>query len=228
MESRPASFIRHAFSIADFGFFENVVVLHRRKSLDVQLRPVRLDAPEQFGVERHVVLGQNPAYDVYFGNRLPVVALYDVHDLVHAVLPALLALLDQAGVGAEGAGIEADVGGLYVKVAVEIGVIAMPLFADVVGQHAGVGQGRFFVEIQAFVVADAQAVAHLFGDRFEPAVQPRVVNQYFQLSCSLHNQHFCMVMKQQRRLSVFSERKKSSLHPSLFTLHPNFIGKNSN
>ena len=46
----------HPLLVADLRFLKDVVVLYGREGLDVQFRPVGLDAPEKLGVKGDVIL----------------------------------------------------------------------------------------------------------------------------------------------------------------------------
>ena len=155
----------HAFLVTDLGFLEDIVVLHRREGLDVEVRAVGADAAEEFGVEGYIVLRQDTADDVDLGDGLIVVAFDDVHDVVQGVLPAVFPLFDAAAVATESAGVEADVGRLHVKVPVEVGPVPVLLLPDVIGQGAEVTERCFVVEQLALIGGDPVAGNDLFRQR---------------------------------------------------------------
>ncbi len=115
----------HTFFHAHFRFAEHVIQLHGRKAFDVQVRTVGLDAAHQFHEKVEVHFGMHAANDVHFGNGLVVVFLHDVQHLVYAEFPAVLPVFVKPGVRAEFAGEHANVGGLYMEIAVEVSFVAV-------------------------------------------------------------------------------------------------------
>src|SRR5258708_35580289 len=80
------------------------------------------------------------SYNMYFRHRLAVIALHDIQHLFLAELPALIPVGIQAGIGAELAGENTKIGGVYIENTVEISLVPVQFFADVVCQGAPIGE----------------------------------------------------------------------------------------
>ena len=169
----------HAFFVAEFCLFEDVVILHRCKGLDVQIGTMPAYAAEELRIKLKVVLGHHPPHDMGFCNRLVIVFAYHLHELVHAVLPAFFALFVLAGIRTKGTGIEAHIGRLKVEIAVEVGAIAVALLTQVIGQHGEVGRLGFFVEGEAFFGRNAPAGSDFFGDGAQVGGEALIAQETF-------------------------------------------------
>ena len=71
-------------------------------------------------------------------------------------------MLQQPRVRAELAVEHADVGRLYMKVAVEVSMVSMLFLANIVRQRANKAQLSFFKKKHAFIEGDALVVVNLF------------------------------------------------------------------
>ena len=155
----------HAFFVTHFRFFENVVVLHRREGFDVEFGAVLFYFMKKFKIKRQIVLWQNTPDDVNFRDWLTVVFAHDVEHFVHAECPGVrvIALLNEARVGAKFAVIDAQIRRLYVEVAVEKSVVAVLFFPDKIGECADVRKSAVFKEKNTFVEVNALIISNFLG-----------------------------------------------------------------
>ena len=79
-----------------------------------------------------------------FCYRISIIAFYNIEHLLLAQLPTLVAVGINAGIGTEMAGENTDIGGFDMKIAVEIGLIAVAAFAYVVSQGSEEGERTIF------------------------------------------------------------------------------------
>jgi hypothetical protein len=105
-------------------------------------------------------------YDVNLRDGFAVVFLYDVQHLLLGQLPAFVAVGIDPGIGAEIAGEDTDVGGLDMEIAIEIGLVAVFAFADIIGEGAQEGKAAFFEQQDAFCGCDPLLREDLFADGF--------------------------------------------------------------
>src|SRR5947209_5090027 len=98
-----------------------------------------------------------------FRDGFAVVFFYDVEHLLLGQLPAFVAVGIDAGIGAEIAGEDADVGGLDMKIAIEIGLVAVFAFADIIGEGSQEGKAAFFKQKNAFFGCDPLLCEDLFS-----------------------------------------------------------------
>lgn len=180
----------HSLLIAHFRFFENVVVLHRREGFDMQFGPVCANALKQLGVKRHIILRQYPADDMDLRHRLIVILADDVHHLIHRVLPAFFPLLDQPGIGAEGTGIEADIGRFNVEIPVEVGLVAVFALANGIRQGTDKTQRPLLVQQQCLFVTDTGSGLHFFRNPAQRRTEAFIFEDRLQRHTLIHSIFF--------------------------------------
>ena len=104
----------------------------------------------------------------------------DIEHIVHRIFPCrnITALLDQAGVGAEFAVVDAQIRRFDVEVAVKIGAIAIFALAHVIGQNAQVAQFTVVIQVNAFFRRDAFVGIYFPGDGLELRVGGSLFDQH--------------------------------------------------
>jgi hypothetical protein len=127
----------------------------------MQVGPVGMDLFNKFDKKGEIHLGMNTAYDMYFRDGLPVISFYDVQHLIDTQFPSLFFFGIEPGVGAEFAGKHADIRGLDMEIAVEIGFVAVQAFSDKIGQGTCKSGTGFFKQNQAILITDAFTGFHL-------------------------------------------------------------------
>ncbi len=98
---------------------------------------------------------------------LVIVGFYDLHHFIHRILPSFRPFFDQSGVGAKSAAVQTHIGGLDVKVPVEVNYIIVLLGPYVVCQRAHESKGCVFVQIQTFRRTDTLGIEYFLPYFFE-------------------------------------------------------------
>src|SRR4029453_2883682 len=99
-------------------------------------RPNDFDFLNEFPEKLQVHFGMNATNYMYFSNRDAIVFANHVEHLLFGKFPGIFNLLKVASISAKLAVKNTFIGGLDVKVAVEISDIAMPLLANEIGNSA--------------------------------------------------------------------------------------------
>ena len=123
-----------------------------------------------------------------FGHRLAVVLANDIEHFVHRKCPSVrvAALLDEAGVRAKLAVIDAQIRRLDVEVAVEKSVVAVLFFSDKIGKCADVRKSAVFKEKNTFVEFNALVVSNCLGDAAMVGAEVLVVQEGVELFNAAH------------------------------------------
>src|SRR5690606_34406501 len=141
---------------------------------------------EEGSIELQVLLGNHTAGDVHLRDRLVIVFAYDIHHARHIHLPSLILLLHQPRIRTEFTVVYTQIGWFDMKIAVEVGQVAMLLFADIVGECTQIAQLAVFIEINPFLESNSLTGKYFFSNRFQSAVESCIIEQEVQFSHSIH------------------------------------------
>ena len=112
------------------------------------------------------------------------------HTLIHhggnIHFPSLILLLHQSRIGTEFTIVDTKIGGFDMKIAVEVGQVAMLLFADIVGECTQIAQLAVFIQINPFIESNSLTGKHFFSNRLQSAVQSTIFEQEVHFIHSIH------------------------------------------
>lgn len=116
-----------------------------------------------------------------FSHRLFIIGFDDVHHILHGILPSVFSLLDQPGIGAEVAGIDADIGRFDMKISVEIRPVPMFPFADRICECAYKTQGTGFKQGQTILIRYSLIKVNLVGNGLQRRIQTGVLKNTLEI-----------------------------------------------
>jgi hypothetical protein len=121
---------------------------------------------EEVEVKSEVILGQNTSDDMDFRDGLAIVFADNVQHFIEGKSPGIgiAALFDQAGVGAEFAVIDTQIGGFNVEIPVKIGVVAIFMFPDSIRQGTQERQRTRFVQEKSLFWRESLTVHCFLND----------------------------------------------------------------